>query len=149
MNLAPIIAGIVFGALSAGPAPAGGVLLCDPWGCRSSPYFPPPIIAVQPPVVFLPPGPGPLPPGVDPSRLRRDLPPPPLRPGALYPSPVPQAAPPPQLSHRLPAPPPALSKQEVQDQHEIEDGIMEFCDHSPDTPFCGRLGSWLRTHPRR
>ena len=35
-------------AASAAPAPAraGGVLLCNEFGCRSSPYFPPPVVAV-------------------------------------------------------------------------------------------------------
>jgi hypothetical protein len=50
MNLAPI-AGAVFGALAATPALAGGVLMCDPWHCRSTPYFPPPIVPVGPPVI--------------------------------------------------------------------------------------------------
>jgi hypothetical protein len=52
MNLAPIIAGVVLGALAATPAPAEGVLLCSPWGCRSSPYIPPPIVPVSPPVIW-------------------------------------------------------------------------------------------------
>jgi hypothetical protein len=52
-----------------------GVLICTPYGCRSVPYFPPPI-AVRPPVVYRAPGPPPnayQPPGYEPRR--REAPP--------------------------------------------------------------------------
>ncbi len=40
---------------AASPADAGGVLLCNWLGCRSSPYFPPPVVVAYPPAVFMPP----------------------------------------------------------------------------------------------
>jgi hypothetical protein len=131
MNLAPLIAGIVLGALSAGPAPGAGVLLCDPWGCRSSPYWPPVPVPVRPPVAFLPPGPGPEVYTAPPQRRTEALPDPP---------PLSQAPPPP----RSPRPP---SRQEAAQQADIEASIEAFCDGHPDEQFCGKLGTWLRAHP--
>jgi hypothetical protein len=39
------------------PVP-GGVLLCNEYGCRSSPYFPPVPVPTRPPAVYVPPSPG-------------------------------------------------------------------------------------------
>jgi hypothetical protein len=134
MNFAPVIIGAVLGALSAGPAPGAGVLLCDPWHCRSSPYFPPPIVPVRPPVVFLP---APYPP------LGPDYPAnPPQRPQERPQDPPHVAqAPPPARS------PPPPSRHETAQQKDIEDSIEAFCDGHPDEQFCGKLGAWLRAHP--
>ena len=68
---------------AATPAAAGGVLLCNWLGCRSSPYFPPPVIVAYPPAVFMPP-PGAEqafrpPPGAGP--MSGYVPPPPARSG--------------------------------------------------------------------
>jgi hypothetical protein len=50
MNLfGTIVAGL--GMLAGSPALGGGVLVCDRFHCRSSPYFPPPIIYTRPPVI--------------------------------------------------------------------------------------------------
>jgi hypothetical protein len=51
------------------------VLLCNFWGCRSSPYVPPPIVVTAPPVVQIGPGPQSRPPDSPP---REALPQPPL-----------------------------------------------------------------------
>jgi hypothetical protein len=82
---------IALGAgLITGPAWGGGVLMCDGYHCRSTPYFPPPIIYTRPPVISTYRGPPPPPAavfipnshgctqGVDiyPPGWPRDLPPP-------------------------------------------------------------------------
>jgi hypothetical protein len=161
MNLAPVMIGAVLGALGATPAPAGGVLICTPFGCRSSPYFPPPIVLTRPPVIWQQASPGrpqPFPPlGPDepppayplappvPRGLRPSYapPPPPLGNPPQWRQP-PQAEAPPRVDS-TPAPP---SRREAQEQHAIEADIMQFCDAHPDEAFCGRLGAWLRAHPR-
>jgi hypothetical protein len=160
INLAPIIAGALLGALAATPAPAGAVLLCSPYGCVSSPYFRPPIVPVGPPVIWrASPTPGrplPYPP------LGPDEPPPayplaPAQPPGLRPTPAPPYPPlgnprqwqqPPQ-AEALPPPQAAPSPREQQEQHAIESDIMAFCDVHQGEAFCGRLHHWLRDHPRR
>jgi hypothetical protein len=122
------------------PAMAGGVLICNPWGCRSTPYFPPPIYIRAPfvisdyrPAVRLPP---PYPP------LGPENPPPPAYPLA------PER--PPGLRPSYPPPyPPLGNPPKGAEEKGIENDILAFCDAKPDTPFCGRLGEYLRSHPRR
>jgi hypothetical protein len=130
INIAPIIAGAILGALGAVPAPAGAVLYCGPFGCVSSPYFRPPIIQVPPPVVYQ--DSRPPPPYAPPQRRQPDRPR------------VDSTPPPPPPSRRAEALPPPKTAQEL----EIEGSIMDFCDAHPDEGFCTKLGSWLRAHPQ-
>ena len=61
------------------PANAGGVLLCNEFGCWSSPYFPPPMDAASSPVVYMPANPPvviPPPPPPTVERPRQPEPPP-------------------------------------------------------------------------
>jgi hypothetical protein len=46
-------------------------------------------------------------------------------------------------------PPPDADTSARGDGKEIEDDILAFCDEKPDTPFCGKLGAYLRAHPRQ
>jgi hypothetical protein len=119
---------------------AGGVLICNPWGCRSTPYFPPPIFIQPPPIISdyrpatrLPP---PYPP------LGPETPPPPAYPLA------PER--PPGLRPSYPPPyPPLGNPPKGAEEKGIENDILAFCDAKPDTPFCARLGEYLRSHPKR
>lgn len=163
-------------AASAAPAPAraGGVLLCNEYGCRSSPYFPPPVVAVSPPVVYVPASPGPqrqevfregfgayaMPGGI----FYGDGPPidqrgPPMRSGDFSRSPyspprqthqrAPYGLPGPEVSARSPVSRGAKVSGDGKVQREIEADIMAFCgapDHSAE-PFCVKLGDYLATHP--
>jgi hypothetical protein len=124
------------------PAPplfsSGAVLLCNPFGCRSSPYIPPPPVYVPPLVIYSPqptqpPGPRPF---------YRPAPGQPGPPVAAIPPPA-MPAPPPGAA--APAPPPGLPHQ---DQQEIEASILDFCDAHPDESFCTKLGAYLRAHPQ-
>ena len=130
--------GVVAAALIASPAFAGGVIVCGPFiGCIGSPYFPPvPPIAAYPPVIiqgyYPPPDPAPL------ARVRPNYPVYPLDRRA-----EPYRAPPVRNQRVAPAPP-----QRDAASNEIEADIMAFCDGHPDEPFCGKLGAWLRKHPR-
>ncbi len=163
-------------AASAAPAPAraGGVLLCNEFGCRSSPYFPPPVVAVSPPVVYVPASPGPQ---------RQEV----FRegfgayamPGGIFygnRAPIDQRGPPvsfggqgrvtlapplagapagfprsrgPEVSRRAPVSRGATVSGDGKIQREIEADIMAFCgapDHVGE-PFCVKLGDYLATHP--
>ena len=144
MNLLGLAA-FAFG-IASGPVYGGGVLLCNEYGCRSSPYFPPPIVRVGPPVVYMPANP----PEMISPRLR--LPPPagvttaPVRPAyppARVARPTAQSAPASPLRSRpdVPVPDPEAA--------EVQDGILAFCgqpDHSSE-PFCVKLGDYLAKHP--
>ena len=109
-------------------------LICNPYGCRSSADRPPIVVTGGPPVVNEPIRT--LPPPT--MSNRRPDPPPsyPLRQNTR-PSRPDVAVPPPD------APPPPSA-----DGKEIEDDILAFCDDKHDTPFCGKLGAYLRAHPR-
>jgi hypothetical protein len=159
--------------------PAGGVLLCNQYGCRSSPYFPPPIIYTRPPVISTYRGPPPPPAvafipnshgctqGVDiyPPGWDRRLPPPVGYRRNPVPCPGPttddlaaaqaQARGLPPPPRQAMAPRPSRPNVEVpppdgvDQKSEIEGDIMAFCDKNPDESFCGKLGTYLRQHPDR
>ena len=131
------------------PAWAGGVMLCNQFGCRSSPYFPPPIVYTPPRAVFIPNSHG-CTQGIDvyPPGWDRNLPPPPGY--RRNPNPCPPVRSAEQIvedaQRRAPAPRQPAPKDAQ--AAEIEGDIMKFCDDHPDEPFCGKLGSYLRKHPR-
>ena len=135
MNLFGVIATVA--GLASGPALGGGVLICGPYGCRSSPYFPPPIVYLGPPVVSARPPVINVPgqPSAAPARVW------PERAYEPRQAPLRRAAPPPPRGPRETA--------EVEEGKEIEGDIMAFCDRNPEEPFCGKLGDYLRKHPRR
>ena len=109
------------------PAHAGGVLLCSPYGCRSSPYFPPPIFRTGPPVVYLPPP-------VD--HRHPVFVAPRFKPAVDAPRGTPQ----PRTQHE------ARRQEDNPQAKEIEGDIMDFCDQHPEEKFCGKLGTYLRKH---
>ena len=121
-------------------------LICNPYGCRSSANRPPIVVTGGPPVVQerlrggVPLGAAvrtyQAPPVVDPPPVGR--PTPPLRQNTR-PSRPDVAVPPPDAT------PDAGT---IKDGKEIEDDILAFCDDKPDTPFCAKLGAYLRAHPR-
>ena len=111
------------------PAGAGAVLICmPPYGCRSSPYFPPIPVPVVPNVVIQAP--------VGPYR-------PPA--GALAPGPVrgDSALPPPAYGRASPGRGGAMRDAE---HAEIEAGILAFCDSNPSENFCIRLLAYLQRY---
>lgn len=103
-------------------AHAGGIVICSNWGCRSIAI---PFVNVQP----------------MPQRAVPQRPPPPV------------AAVPPQRRSRpnveVPPPDDATADKDAAEAKAIEDDIEAFCDKHSDEQFCGRLGSWLRKHPRK
>jgi hypothetical protein len=117
-TIAAILLAATTAIAAALPAHAGGVLLCNEYGCRSSPYFPPPIIAMFPPVVYMPPNPPVRPP------------PPPAYTG------LPQA-------RNAPASPPRTAPPATAEENEIEGDILAFCRNHADEPFCGKLHGYL------
>jgi hypothetical protein len=123
MNIAQAILGTVLSFAQ----PTGAVLLCNPYGCRSSPYYPPPVYLPAPRVS--PPVPAQV---TAPPRYR------PPRGGAPISRPNVQV-PPPDDSRPEPLP--------DREAKVIEGDIMVFCDNHPDEQFCGKLGAYLRAHP--
>ena len=147
MNLPAFIAGAILNFVPPIYG-AGGVLLCNEFGCRSSPYFPPPIVSVAPPVVYMPANPP----------VRRPPPPayngPPGPPAQVYApnpngGPAVRVFPPGALGPRYTQPRRDPPPQRDAEAAEIEGDITAFCDAHPDEPFCGKLGHYLRTHPRK
>ena len=136
MNIFGVIATVA--GLASGPAWGGGVLVCGPYGCRSSPYFPPPIVSIGPPVVST------RPPVINvPAAL-------PAAPLVVYPQRAYEprrGPPPPRQADARPRPP--RESGDVEEGREIEGDIMAFCDAHPEEPFCGKLGAFLRKHPER
>lgn len=130
-TIAAILLAATTAIAAALPAHAGGVLLCNEYGCRSSPYFPPPIIAAFPPVVYMPPNP--------PVRS----PPPPVYRGS--PPAYPEARNAPRGSPRS-APP--AERRPSAEENEIEDDILTFCQDHADEPFCGKLAGYLAKRGR-
>jgi hypothetical protein len=62
------------------------------------------------------------------------------------------AVPPPRRSRpnvQVPPPDDATADKDAAEAKGIEDDIEAFCDKHPDEQFCGRLGLWLRKHPRK
>jgi hypothetical protein len=120
------------------PAQAGAILMCNEWGCRSSPYLPPIPVPVRPLAIYsAPPRGGP--------NVAYGVP--------LARSPI---IPPhtswPQQREAYRSPPPPVRRAPPRPDAEaqaIESDIMDFCDHHSDEPFCGKLGSYLRKHPDR
>lgn len=117
-TIAAILLAATTAIAAALPAHAGGVLLCNAYGCRSSPYFPPPIIAAFPPVVYMPP-----------NR--------PVRP----PQPPAYTAPP--QARTAPASQPTAAPRPTAEENEIEGDILAFCRDHADEPFCGKLHGYL------
>jgi hypothetical protein len=126
--------------IASGAAHAGAILMCNEWGCRSSPYLRPPIVAVQPPIFYnqAPHGGPTVAYGV------------PLARSPIIP---PRTAWPQQREiYRSPPPPirrepPPRSASADPEGKAIERDILDFCDRHPDEQFCGRLGAFLRKHP--
>ena len=160
-------------AASAAPAPAqaGGVLLCSFYGCRSSPYFPPPVVAVSPPVVAIPsrsPGPqpvfregigaytdpggifygnrAPIAQGSPPIRFEHQGWPQVAPPQVDAPAGFPRAQGP-EVSGRPPVSRGATVSREARVQREIEGDILAFCQGHPDESFCAKLTDYLAAHP--
>jgi hypothetical protein len=153
-----IFAAVAATVASIATAHAGGVLLCNEYGCRSQPYFTPPIYAVGPPAVYMPanpPGPRPLPPAYNgpigpPAPVYAPGPNGPVRvypPGAL--GAQPHANPRHASRPDVQVPPPDGPSRKDAEADAIEQDITGFCDTHPDEPFCGRLGEYLRKHPDR
>jgi hypothetical protein len=143
-TIAAILLAATTAIAAALPAHAGGVLLCNEYGCRSSPYFPPPIIAAFPPVVYMPPN----------SPVRPPPPPyvgPPGLPAPIYAPPVAAPRPPATLGRtviRSPASPPRASPQATAEENEIEGDILAFCRDHADERFCGKLTDYLAKRGR-
>ena len=145
----PFALAFTFFGLATAPAWGGGVLLCNEYGCRSTPYFPPPIVAIGPPAVYMPANPPTM---AVPCRLWPGE----RVPGCLAPyqrgAPVRlpgqdatrQRGQPNYRTSEAPRPPPVSGPDP---KAEIEADIMDFCDAHPDERFCGKLGSYLRQHP--
>jgi hypothetical protein len=69
----------------------------------------------------------------------------PIYPEALPPDPPPQAyRDPPRRRRQTEAEPPISTPE----QKEIEGQILEFCDSHREEAFCGKLGNYLKEHPR-
>lgn len=139
--------------IASGPAFGGGVLLCNEYGCRSSPYFPPPIISVGPPAVYVAPNPPQMntPRQMYQPRLR-------LWPGEVatpgYSGPPVSPAPPPaRVARPYPNDAPARSRPDapVPDPRadEIEGDILTFCREHPTEGFCTKLTDYLDKHGER
>jgi hypothetical protein len=123
------------------PANAGAVLLCNEFGCRSSPYIPPVPVPVGPPAIYsAPPHGGPTVAYGVPLARSPIIPPPTSWPRLRLPDFPPEA-------YRAPPPPPPRSASADPEGKAIERDILEFCDRHPDEPFCGKLGAFLRKHP--
>ena len=43
----------------------------------------------------------------------------------------------------------AAQAEVIKEAEGIEGDITAFCDSNPETPFCGKLGDYLRRHPRK
>jgi len=123
---------------------SGAVLWCYEYGCRSSPYLPPPVIPVRPRVITPPmlpvprapaaPVAAPVPPPVVP------LDPPPL--AEVPPGPPIAAAPPPAPVR----PSPKAKFQRDPEQVDIESDIKVFCETHQDEAMCIKLDHYLRKH---
>jgi hypothetical protein len=170
-RITPIALATGLALVAATPSSAGGILLCNEFGCRSIVEFPLPITVAFPPVVYMPANP--------PRKViregRRDY----RGPGASFSAnrpPIDQRGPPmrfgdqgyPSLAPPSPDAPtgsPGRSRAEVnahapvsrgakvsrdgEAQREIEADILTFCgapDHSAE-PFCQKLGAYLAEHP--
>jgi len=123
--------------------PTGAVLLCNQYGCRSSPYLPPPIIPQPPAVVYSPTTPPPPPSGSIPFHRPMAVPalPAPTRRDLRLPDFPPQAY---GRARRDPPPRPPSADPEGR---EIERDITTFCEAHPDEPFCVKLADFLQKHP--
>ena len=136
-TIAAILLAATTAIAAALPGDAGGVLLCNEYGCRSSPYFPPPIVAAFPPAIYMPANPP-----------ARSLPPPYVGPPApVYAPPVAAPRPPATLgrpvAHGAPASPPRAAPRATAEENEIEGDILAFCRDHADEPFCGKLHGYL------
>jgi hypothetical protein len=120
------------------PAHAGAILMCNQYGCRSSPYLPPPIVFNPPPVIY-----NPAPHGGPAVVYGVPLAPSPIIPPRARCCTAEAPAPPPPVRRT----PPSRSASADPEGKAIERDIMNFCDAHPDEQFCGRLGAFLRNHP--
>lgn len=166
-----VLAALATLVLAATPASAGGILLCNEYGCRSQPYFTPPAPVVFPPAVYMAPNP--------PVKVIREGYRDPRGPGASFSAnrpPIDQRGPPmrfqdqgamgvappladaptgspgryrPEVNAQAPVSRGAKVSRDRQAQREIEADIQAFCgapDHSAE-PFCQKLGAYLAEHP--
>jgi len=145
VNIAATIVAGFLGAFPGVPAFGGGVLLCNEFGCRSSPYFPPIPIPTPPPVIYNPaPHGGPArayPPVVVPRAIV------PIPPPTVWPQRQPDLTPsPPHVGRRSDPPPPPRERADPEGKA-IERDITAFCEAHPDEGFCQRLDAFLRKHP--
>jgi hypothetical protein len=170
-RLAPFALATGLALVASAPANAGGILLCNEYGCRSIVEFPLPITVAIPPVVYMAPNP--------PRKVIREGYRDPRGPGGSFSAnrpPIDQRGPPVRFQNQgamgvappladAPTGSPGRYRPEVnaqgavsrgakvssdrQAQREIEADIQAFCgapDHVAE-PFCQKLGAYLAEHP--
>jgi hypothetical protein len=170
-RLAPIALATGLALVTGAPASAGGILVCNEYGCRSIVEFPLPVTVAIPPVIYMPANP--------PRKVIREGYRDPRGPGGSFSgnrAPIEQGRPPvrfegpplarlephppnsptgspgrfrPEVNPRAPVSRGAKVSREAETQREIEADILTFCgapDHSAE-PFCQKLGAYLAEHP--